>query len=504
MVNGQIQEKVYDAITGWMIPLPLPKNDWKPRQFDELFLPEPLRTWALDVADRMQVPLDFPGIALMVMAGAALGRRIGIRPKKYDDWTVVPNLWGMIVGRPGVLKSPALQEILKPIKQLEAQAAEQYQQASDGYELQRKVIEAKAGEMRKRLQESSGSALDAKLIMEDYSLDSPLRKRFVVNDPTPEKLGEILQHNPNGVLLFRDEMAGWFSSLRKAGSEGSRKFFLESWNGTGSYTVDRISRGTIHVPHLCISMLGSIQPSVLGSYVRSGLTDGVDDDGLLQRFQLLVWPDINPQFENVDRQPNSDAKRAVFELIQRMANLDVHDLGALEDDDERRNVPFLRFDAGGQMEFDSWRKELEQRIRMSNEHPAIESHLAKYRSLVPSIALIYHISEGKSGPVNHLAVMKAVTFSEYLESHARRVFSPVISPEIDAVQALSIHLVKGDLKDGFTIREVYRKGWSGLKDKFQVEEAAKILENHHWIESQEVYAGGRATIRFSINPNVNR
>ena len=45
-----------------------------------------------------------------------------IRPKRHDDWTVVPNLWGAIVARPGMLKTPALREVLKPLRNLAAKA----------------------------------------------------------------------------------------------------------------------------------------------------------------------------------------------------------------------------------------------------------------------------------------------------------------------------------------------------------------------------------------------
>ena len=36
---------------------------------------------------------------------------------------------------------------------------------------------------------------------------APAEKRYLVNDTTVEKLGELLNHNPNGLLLFRDELS---------------------------------------------------------------------------------------------------------------------------------------------------------------------------------------------------------------------------------------------------------------------------------------------------------
>ena len=58
----------------------------------------------------------------MVAYASVVGRKVAIRPKRRDDWTVVPNLWGTIIGRPGTLKSPALQEALRPLSLLEKAA----------------------------------------------------------------------------------------------------------------------------------------------------------------------------------------------------------------------------------------------------------------------------------------------------------------------------------------------------------------------------------------------
>jgi putative DNA primase/helicase len=95
-------------------------------------LPPALRPWVMDIAERMQCPPDFTGAAAIVALGSAIGRRCGIRPKRHDDWTVVPNLWGAVIGRPGVLKSPAVEETLRPLRRLEAEAGEAHRTVKKG------------------------------------------------------------------------------------------------------------------------------------------------------------------------------------------------------------------------------------------------------------------------------------------------------------------------------------------------------------------------------------
>lgn len=103
----------------WLEPAPLPEALPPVLPFDPEQLPESLRGWVADVAHRMQCPPDFPAVGAMVAISSLIGARAVVAPKARDDWRVVPNLWGLIVGRPGVMKSPALGEVLKPLHRLD-------------------------------------------------------------------------------------------------------------------------------------------------------------------------------------------------------------------------------------------------------------------------------------------------------------------------------------------------------------------------------------------------
>ena len=65
-------------------------------------IPEPYRAWNQDVALRLQCPIEFVAAAAIVMTATAVGAGCGIKPKRHDDWLVIPNLWGGIVGRRNV------------------------------------------------------------------------------------------------------------------------------------------------------------------------------------------------------------------------------------------------------------------------------------------------------------------------------------------------------------------------------------------------------------------
>jgi putative DNA primase/helicase len=461
--------------------------------FDYDLLTPVLRRRVEDIAERMQCPPDFPAVALIVSLASVIGRRAAIAPKEHDDWTVIPNLWGSVVGRPGVMKSPPLAEIMKPLQHLQVKALEAFDQemsergaTSLVREQNTKVTKAR---IQKLLKEKKTALADqeARALL-DCGDSEPVCRRYVVNDSTVEKLGEILNENPCGVLLFRDELNGFFRTLEKNGRESDRAFYLECWNGDGAFTYDRIGRGTLHIESACVSILGGIQPGPMTDIVRN--LAGSGDDGLLQRFQLLVWPDPSRSWRNIDRRPNLDAKRDVQSVIE-----DLNRLGG-------EFIPPYRFSPDAQQLFNVWRGALELRLRDGSMHALLEAHLSKYRSLVPSLSVILHLTETDAGPVNLIALERAIAWAEYLESHARRVYAPALAPDVDAALALAKRIQAGDVGETFRLRDIYRNGWSGLSTKDQAAAAVAVLCDFDWLHERVKDTGGRPTNEYICNPSL--
>lgn len=487
----------------WPEPTPLPDGLPPVPAFDPELLPELLRRRVGDISDRMQCPPDFPAVACMTMLSGVIGRRWAIQPKRRDHWRVIPNLWGAAVSGPGLMKTPALEEALRPIRKLQGQAVERYEAARAEYAAG-ELVREQSGRVAK---ESIKAALKkgdsdkafriATQAVEDEE-DAPTCARFIVNDSTVEKLGELLAQNPHGLLLYRDELNGFFRTLERSGHEADRAFYLEAWNGDGSYTYDRIGRGTIHIPAVCLAVLGSIQPGPLGELVRAMRTGG--DDGLIQRFQLAVWPDATPTWRNVDRCPDLDAADEVFRLVLALAEC------------TPAEPTVARFDEAGQEIFDAWRSDLEHRVRRGDLHPMMESHLSKYRSLVPSLALIDHLVASVSfvsTPHEHSetsigadSVIRAIAWAEYLEPHARRMYSPAISPDIDSARALAARITAGEVAPRFALRDIYRNGWAALATPEAVTGAARVLEDFDWLRSHEEPTAGRTRTVYTLNPHL--
>lgn len=496
------------ASYSWPEPTPLPDGLPPVHSFDAELLPEALRAWVMDIAHRMQCPPDFPAVAALIALSSLIGARAVIQPKVRDDWQVVPNLWGAVVGRPGVKKSPALSEALKPLNRLQAAEFELFRTAHEAWEMDCRVIamQGDANERDAKKIASKNPARARELLAPLDTPPEPIARRYIVNDATVEKLGELMQQNEWGILAFRDELYGLLTGLDKQGQEGARAFYLQSYDGNQGYTFDRIMRGTVHIQRVCLSLLGGIQPGKIQEYVRSAMAGGSADDGLLQRFGLTVWPDANADFIHVDQWPDTPAKQAAWAVFERLAQFQ-----PAGDTD-----PVVwRFSPVAQAAFVEWLVPFEIMLRGDDLHPAMVSHLAKYRKLIPALALVFAlIDTPDSGNVVHeRELLRALAWGgDYLPSHANRLYSAAMMPETTNAATLLSKIKGGKLADSdgvvldsFTPRQVAVKHWAGLATPDAVRKAADVLTDYDWLRrdaGQSGSAGGRPSERYLINPVI--
>lgn len=486
----------------WPEPQPIPDELPPVHTFDLELLPTALRAWVADIADRMQCAIEFVVAAAIVSLSGVLGRRVAIRPKVHDTWTVVANLWGMAIGRPGLMKSPAVKAAFKPLHDLESEAREAHRADEKEFAAQQMVEKARAKDDEAKVKsalQKKGDALEVARQVIASKPEPPKRTRFIVNDSTVEKLGETLADNPLGLTVYRDELLGFLRGLEREGQEGARAFYLEAWDGDGSATVDRISRGNVDIPSNTLAIFGCIQPGPLGEYLMRSIKVGGGDDGLVQRFQLAVWPDPSKPWKNVDRVPDAGAAQTAVEVFRRLVAANAESTGA---DPNEGGIPFLRFDTDAQEVFDAWRGDLELRIRKHEESPAFESHIAKFRSLVPSLALLFHLADVGEGPVQRASVERAIRMCSFLEAHARRIYHCAMHSETPAAIALSKKLIGGKLNSGFVARDVYRNNWSGLTDRKVVQPGIDLLVDLDWLVPQQRSTLGRDKVQYFINPRI--
>jgi hypothetical protein len=506
VATAETSERDAGPDTEWPVLQPLPDALPPAPPLTRDMLPPGLAGFVFDIAHRMSCAVDYPAVSTVVGLATVVGRKVVIRPKKHDSWTVVPNLWGLIIGPPGVLKTPAQHAAFRFLYALADQARERHEGRMKAHAVEVMRYEAEMAQLKdeeKAAKKDAAALAEIKERMDAlHKPEEPKAERYITNDATVEKLGQMLVTNTNGLLIERDEMTGLFAQMEAKGHEQDRSFYLEAWDGHRGKAIDRIGRGSLWVPHCVLSMIGTIQPGPLAAHLDDFYGEG-RTDGFIERFQLAVYPEV-PEWTDVDEAPDQaavDAAEAVFTRAHALVGDPLG--GPLE----------LVFDPSAQAIFTRWRAGLERRVRDEEMHPVLRSHLAKYRSLMPSLALLFQIALDKTiTTVQEEPTRLAIRWCEYLEGHARRMLWPVIQEEsTTAVLRLARRLrgmasgaVAVAVGEEFTARDLAKNEWSGLKDPGVIVGALRELEALGWVRGRGVAfgRGGRETVKWTVNPAV--
>jgi Protein of unknown function (DUF3987)/DnaB-like helicase N terminal domain len=208
------------------------------------FLPGALGDFVAGAARRMAAPVDFIAVPLIIAAGAAIGKDFTLAPKTIDlSWRERPCLWGACIASVGSKKTPAFNRALAPIWGLEAEFRQVHQDELKAY-----IAEARIAKIANKQWEKDYAAA---IKNNDPAPDpppetsAPTLRKIITNDATQERLVELMQQNPRGIMLYRDELSGWFHSFNqyRPGSDEQFLFAVPRRRLVGSRSQGRRFRG---------------------------------------------------------------------------------------------------------------------------------------------------------------------------------------------------------------------------------------------------------------------
>ena len=393
--------------------------------FGEEMIPKPIRRWTLDNCLQTEGSLNYGAVTAIIVCSNVIGMRCQVKPKRHSDWKLTSNLWGAVIGGPSQRKSPVVDLFLQPLKKLQKDTSKVHKEKMIQYESERIELSIAEKVKQKAIQKAYETA-DESMIADAKSmhvprLEEPKMERFIVNDTSSEKTGEIMSVNERTILQCRDELSGFFAILKQKGKEGDRAFYLEAFKGDSTYTYDRIGRGTIHIEKLSIGLFGTIQPSELANIIPK---NGNSGDGLAQRMQLAVFSDgiSKPYY---DEPIDKEAREKAFELVKNLAYESYEQMpGAQLDYD---GVPYFTFDNSAQEKFVQWYEELKIKERNEPDNN-MQAHIGKYYGLLPSLALTFFlvdkvscVTDAEAIGLSHLEM--AIEWCNVLETHARKMYA---------------------------------------------------------------------------------
>jgi hypothetical protein len=327
----------------------------------------------------------------------------------------------------------------------------------------------------------------------------PIVPRLIISDTTPEKIGPLLQKHPGGLLLHRDEIAGWIGSFNRysgGGENGEQQLWTEAYGGR-AYNIDRVKFSEpVLIPHLTIGVLGSIQPDKLP------VITGGADDGFASRF-LWAWPDAVEGFtlnrDPVDSSKQIDAIRQLFELKIPAEDDGGRDPGRVELSDEAAEH-FEKF-AGA------------TKVSASRAVGPLAGAFSKAPGHVLRLAIVIEFLDWSAKPtspepknISTDSMLKAIKLLEdYFLPMARRVFNEAAIP-LDELRAMTLI---GWLRDHdmrrFNARDTRRTIGGTLRKSVDMNAACETLERAGLIRPAFSRAGkskGQQRKDYDVNPVV--
>lgn len=239
-------------------------------------LPSPFDRFVEEAAKAIVVDPSFVALPLLAAAAGAVGNAICIELK--SSWCEPCCLWTAVIAESGDAKTPAFKAALDPLRQIQRQRHHEYQQRVTQF---RKTRDNRKASLKARKRSDS-------VDNDSHEPRPPLCVRHVVNDTTVEALAPILEQNPRGLLLARDELSGFFRSHNQYKAKGGADtaIWLSMYAGE-DISVDRKTPQLVHthVPRALVSITGTIQPGVL----RRVMHREYHENGFFARF-MLAWP----------------------------------------------------------------------------------------------------------------------------------------------------------------------------------------------------------------------
>jgi Protein of unknown function (DUF3987) len=506
-------------------PWPEPANilaEFPMPPFPVDFLPGDLGEFVAGQAHRIQVPVDYIAIPALIAAATVIGKDFRMAPKANDSWSERACLWGGIIGYVGDGKTPGFKVALGPIWSLQAEFREQHKKDLEAHKPKTRAakIFAKAWEKAANKAVAAGKEVPPEPAGIEVP-DPPCVREIICNDTTQERLVDMMSQNPRGIMLYRDELSGWFASFNQYRPGSDEQFYLQCHAG-GPWKHQRKS-GDIFVEDLFLNICGGFQPEIAGDVLRRGRTGGhgrAVESGLAARLSLLVWPDAIVR-DWVDEPSNRDQKARIDRLFHDLLNFTPEGFVGKPIGGAPHSPPF-RFTEEAQEIFRDWYITHNHELAARERGEPLQAHFAKYDGLFACLSLVRHLICWALGLPVELSRIDAETanavrsfIDDYLRPHAKKIYGHI---DRDSAYQGARRIAKWIAAETdvthFTARDISRKQWSGLTGKDEITgkdhlgAALRYLEDvAGWLRSEERPTGpkgGRPTIRFVINPLVRQ
>ncbi len=468
-----------------------------------------MREFVEALAVELQVPLDLPGILVLAVAAAGIGRKVAVSPR--PGWQGEPtNLFGMVSLPPGEKKSQTFKKCLAPVLEYERELQERERPSIERAEsefkvaemrvqhLQGKLAKAECAADRPALQEELARALE-----ERQAVVVPAMPHLQVDDDTPEKLAQELA-NQNGRLLVASSEARALENISMYGEKPNFDVFLKGHAGDDMKS-GRIARGRQAVTKPALTCVFTPQPHVLETL---GETEALRGRGFLARW-LYSLPVSCVGYRDVDPAPMSEQTEAIY--AQSMKELWLSDYETDDDPPKAHNLTFCPEALGILNEFLRW---IEAELRPGGILSGMAGWGNKLGGLFVRLCGVLHVAGRLStdapwrrNPISAATARAALTLArDYAVPHARAAFALMGEDAKVGYAKKVLKWLKGreETHADFSKRDCFNGCRGTFETVDELQPVLDLLERHYLIRSKDTERkagpGRNPSAKYQVNP----
>lgn len=522
---------------GQIKPIPALRLQAKPTP--PSFYPEALAPAILDAAPRLKTHPEYIAAAMLTALSRVIGKKVKLQNcGDNEDLWVYPGGYTAIIGRPGSNKDGSMKVIWDVLAELKKARAEKFKNQIEVYEgLKRdaKIQFAALDDAIKRatLDEVGYGSAPAKvqdqkpkkLTKEELQrkkdeIEKQLLERRVLNliytveDVNRERMEEDHVDNPDGLLIWFNELSRIFDELRTPNGYKWREALQKGWTGREPQSTRRMSR-LVDISEFSLTLVGGTQPDTYQKFIADELRYGKKGDGLEARIQK-VYPNYRPprSSDAIKKKRNEVAwKRAVnaFKWLDSEFHLLI--------EPNAKGTITLRLSSSAQVVYDQWFSANERMAESwAERNELFNAFIDKAPIMAARFALSYHCIEladqwaekeivrRNAKEISESTLRQALAWTDRMLDYAKIIYLQASNPEITTAVSIYDKIRRGLIRYNANIREEIIKGdFPDLKVEKDVYAAIAILEKCNIVRLNKVESSsgkGRKAKHLLINTKV--
>jgi hypothetical protein len=372
-------------------------------------LPSGMQTLVLDVVRQENYPLDFTVVAMLSAAASAIGNAYQIRIK--GQWTTSPILYVMLVGKPGVGKTPPLDFAYQPIQDEDSRRYAKYIDELEQYDHDYQLYKSKLrdGEMQ----------------------DEPVRPvlvRQLISDFTPEAMLRAHNANLRGITIFVDEIMGMFGSANRYSSGQLIEQLLSAHSGKPLDVMRCGQPLPFHIKKTCINIVGTTQ-----TYrIKELLSAGHLDNGMMDRFLFAFTPNRKIGRWLLESQSSDAPKQRWTRIIDTFMHLPCE----VDATNHCAISRVLDWSDDAKERFFGWRNDVAEEVDATNDESQRDTRFAKDPTNFARLALLIQLlrwafDEADKDCVDIISVEAALKIGEYFTESYEQLIEIVAAESVE-------------------------------------------------------------------------